>query len=58
MSRTVPTLIDLAVLAIAGAVLWSDAIGRLLPGNLLAILATIAIFASLWRLWHRYRAAP
>ena len=55
MSRTVATIVDLAAIAVACWALWSDAFVGLLPGNLLPILATIVIFTSIWRLWHRLR---
>lgn len=55
MSRGVATAIDLGAIAVAVWALWSSRFDGLLPGNLLPILATIVIFTSLWRLWHRAR---
>lgn len=55
MSRPVAIAIDLAAIAVAVWALWSPSFDGLLPGNLLPILATIVIFTSLWRLWHRAR---
>ena len=55
MSRGAATAIDLAAIAVAVWALWSPSFEGLLPGNLLPILATIVVFTSLWRLWHRVR---
>lgn len=55
MSRSVASAIDLAAIAVAIWALWSPRFEGVLPGNLLPILATIVIFTSLWRLWHRLR---
>ena len=55
MSRGVATGLDLAAIAVAVWALWSERFEDLLPGNLLPILATIVIFTSVWRLWHRAR---
>lgn len=55
MSRSAATLVDLAAIAVAVWTLLSPGFQSLLPGNLLAILAAIVVFTSLWRLWHRAR---
>ena len=55
MSRPVASVLDLMAIAVAAWALWAPRFDGLLPGNLLPILATIVIFTSLWRLWHRLR---